>query len=365
MLELKRRTIILTLTRSCNLNCRYCFEHNKSNEIMSFEVAMKIINEEYSKLLSDEILEVDFFGGEPFLAFDVLKKIVERIQESEMHDKIIFFVDTNGTLLTEKIREWLAKRADNLICGLSYDGNSYMQDINRCNSSSNIDLSFFEQTYPYQTVKMTVSQETLPYLAEGVEYLEKKGFEVACNLAYGVDWDNDNNCIILERELKKLVLHYLEHPEFTPCSLLNNDILAVAFQDKGKNRFCGAGINMVAYDIDGKRYPCQLFMPISVGAEKAKKSKELSSRDVIPENLLDDKCKNCVIKSVCPTCYGANYMKYSNIYQQDEGYCKLQKIVFKAISFYKGKQWAMGQLELDDTETALLLKSIEIIQKNL
>lgn len=365
MLEMKRRTIILTLTRACNLNCTYCFEHNKSSEVMDYKVAMKIISREYSKLLPDEILEIDFFGGEPFLTFSVLKKIVEKIQRSKMRDKIIFFVDTNGTLLTDEIRKWLSEYKDCLICGLSYDGNTDMQDINRCNSSMDIDLAFFKETYPFQTIKMTVSKETLPYLAEGVEYLENKGFEVACNLAYGVDWGDDDNCKILERELEKLILRYLNHPEIIPCSLLNYDILTVGFQEKEKKRFCGAGLNMAAYDIDGRKYPCQLFMPVSVGIEKADKSKTISFRDSIPESLMDAKCKTCVIKSVCPTCYGANYMKYSNIYQQDEGYCKLQKIIFKAISFYKGKQWAMNQLKLDDTETAMLLRSIEIIQKNL
>ena len=79
----------------------------------------------------------------------------------------------------------------------------------------------------------------------------------------------------------------------------------------------------------------------------------------------DEKCCGCVIKSVCPTCYGANYQEFGNIYWQNESYCKLQKIIFKAISFFKGMQWEKKQIYVSEKEEALLLKSIEIIQKGL
>ncbi|MDY4838589.1 MAG: 4Fe-4S cluster-binding domain-containing protein [Lachnospiraceae bacterium] len=335
----KKRTIILTLTRQCNLACTYCFEHNKSSECMDVCTAMEIIKKEYKELQQDEILEVDFFGGEPFLTFNVLRKIVEEVEDSYMRDDILFFVDTNGTLINDEIKEWLCSHSQILVCGLSYDGTPHMQDMNRSGSSFCIDLDFFKEIYPYQTIKMTVSKETLPYLAEGVEYLENKGFEVACNLAYGIDWSAESFYEMLEQELLKLINRYLKNPDITPCSILNTSILPIAMGEKEKRRFCGAGINMVSYDVDGKTYPCQLFMPISVGKKKARESQDIIFYEKIPNNLLDEKCCGCVIKSVCPTCYGANYQEFGNIYWQNESYCKLQKIIFKAISFFKGMQW--------------------------
>ena len=92
-----RRTVILTLTQDCNLACSYCFEHNKSRNNMDCKTAVDIIETEYRKLQENEILEIDFFGGEPFLEFDLIKEIVEYIEQSSLRDKVLFFVDTNGS----------------------------------------------------------------------------------------------------------------------------------------------------------------------------------------------------------------------------------------------------------------------------
>ncbi|MBF0235602.1 MAG: 4Fe-4S cluster-binding domain-containing protein [Desulfamplus sp.] len=70
----KRRTVVLTLTHKCNLNCIYCYEKHDSFSI-GFENIIRIIDHEFfSKNDSDEI-EFDFFGGEPFLEFELIKKL--------------------------------------------------------------------------------------------------------------------------------------------------------------------------------------------------------------------------------------------------------------------------------------------------
>lgn len=361
-----RRTVILTLTQDCNLACSYCFEHNKSRNNMDCKTAVDIIETEYRKLQENEILEIDFFGGEPFLEFDLIKEIVEYIEQSSLRDKVLFFVDTNGTLIDENIKKWLLNHEDNFICGLSYDGTPFMHDMNRCNSSSMIDLDFFAKVYPEQTIKMTVSVETLPYLASGIIFLEEKGFEVACNLAYGIDWSKNDNKYYLERELKKLIEHYLDNPQITPCSLLDRDICGISYNKDTKPRFCGAGINVVSYDVDGQAYPCQFFMPLSVGREKAEKSRSLTFfYENVPLEVLDPKCKDCIAKAICPTCYGANYFQCGNIYMQDDNYCNLQKIIIRAQSFFRAQQWRRGEMQLSIEEEHILLDSILAIQQKL
>lgn len=121
---------------------------------------------------------------------------------------------------------------------------------------------------------MTISQNSLPYLAEGVIYLQEKGFEVACNLAYGIDWGKEEYCVLLERELNKLIDYYLAHAGVIACSILDTDITGV-LSDGMKQRYCGAGIDMATYDVDGKVYPCHLFMPLSVGKEKASRANSI------------------------------------------------------------------------------------------
>lgn len=362
-----KKIITLTITENCNLNCVYCYENHKSKKKMSFETAKGIVDSEIKKLKPNEEIEFDFFGGEPLMNFALIKKIDEHIKTNYPSLKYIMFISTNGTLLTDEIKEWISNRKEYFICGLSYDGTEKMQDINRCNSSCNIDLDFFQTMYPEQKIKMTVSRESLNSLADGVIFLHKKGFEIACNLAYDIDWSDISYKEILQQELMKLINFYLENPEITPCTMLSNPISQIATHNKNKYvRWCGAGLGACTYYIDGTQYPCQFFMPLSVGEEKAKNSHKIKFYDKeIPESLIDNKCKNCVIQSACPTCYGANYSATGNIYIHDNNYCELTKIIIKARSYFKAKQWQLGQLKLSPKEEQALLRSIQIIQNNL
>ena len=98
------------------------------------------------------------------------------------------FLTTNGTLVHGDVQKWLIDHKDCVICGLSLDGTREMHNTNRSNSFDSIDIDFFAENYPMQDIKMTISRETLPTMAEGVMYAHKRGFEVSCNLAYGIDW---------------------------------------------------------------------------------------------------------------------------------------------------------------------------------
>lgn len=361
-----KRIVTITLTQKCNLSCIYCYETHKSNRCMDFVTARRIIDYEISKLNPTTTLEIDFFGGEPLLEFKLIQSVVDYVQKTYYYRKIIFFIITNGTLLNSEIKNWLHQHKDSVICGLSFDGTKYMQDINRSNSFDLVDLGFFVTEYPTQTVKMTISPETLDKLSEGVIFLQSKGFDVTCNLAYGIDWKSGKFSTILERELEKLIMYYLERPDIPICSMLDMGIEGVAIHQDKMSRYCGAGIDMVSYDIDGTAYPCQMFMPLSAGEEKASHAKEIHFfEDIIPNEYLDQKCIDCVIKSICPTCYGSNYINSGNIYLHDDSYCHLMKIIMKARSYLKGQLWACGRLKLTPPEEAVLLKSISILQTSL
>lgn len=365
--ESKRRYLTITLTESCNLSCVYCYENHKSSSCIQLETLKKIIKSEMCANNGYDEIEIGLFGGEPFLKFDLIKEIYDYVPTLESNKKYVFFASTNGTLIHGEVKRWL-KTHRHFICGLSYDGTPAMNDINRSGSSDMIDLDFFKLQYPDQTIKMTVSQSTLPSLAEGVIYLHEKGFVISCNLAYGLDWSDTENKKILERELMKLIEYYLVNPNIEPCSLLNMPIHNIALLQKKPKymRYCGAGISSTSYHIDGTAYACQFFTPLSIGEEKAKESLNLKFYDdFVPEDMIEEKCKNCVIQSVCPTCYGSNFAATGNMYVHDDNYCEMTKIIMKARSYFKAMQWKAGQLNLSPAEETLLLKSIQIIQENL
>ena len=360
----KRKTVILTLTNQCNLNCSYCYEEHNTTKA-NYENIIKIIEKEFQKEDEFDEIEFDLFGGEPFLEFEMIKRIINFVETKCWTKPYLFFATTNGTLVHGKIKDWLQKQK-NFHCGLSYDGNPAMQDINRTNSSKLIDLDFFKENYPEQEIKMTISEKTINNLYDGIVYLEDYGFNVSCNLAYGIDWSNHNNSIVLEQQLMLLIQRYLKNPHIVPSRLLESNIDDLSRKINKNHIYCGAGTAMAAYDVKGNGYPCQFFMPISCGEEKAKKSKSIKfPKNVIPNELIDEKCRECVIKNVCPTCYGANYVEFGNIFSHSESYCKLTKIITKAKAYLRAEQWKQGHLYLSKDEEIAMLKSITIIQKEL
>ena len=359
-----KRIVTLTLTNSCNLNCVYCYEFNKSPETMSFDVAKKIIDHEFLFDTETEI-EFDLFGGEPFLNFELIKMIDDYLIKNYSNRKWILFTTTNGTVVDDGIKQWLKSRPY-FYCGISLDGNKKMHNLNRSNSFDKIDVDFFLKQYPIQPVKMTISNLTLNDLAEGVIFLHNLGFKVDCNLAFGINWSAESNKQALERGLMKLIDFYLENPQIEPCMMLRyniRNVLSINDEFPSKLRkWCGAGDAMHTYHTDGHPYHCQFFMPLSIGKEKAKKSEKIKFHAEIPIEFLDKKCQKCPYIYVCPSCYGSNFASFNNIYIKDDNLCELTKIIVSANSYFQAHRWKLGQLDLDENEVKLLLRGIKIVQ---
>ena len=84
----KTKVITITLTQSCNLSCVYCYEQYKSPRTIRLETAKRIIDREMEDYSAFENIEIDFFGGEPFLAFETLKSLTDYINQKysqQMH----------------------------------------------------------------------------------------------------------------------------------------------------------------------------------------------------------------------------------------------------------------------------------------
>lgn len=361
------RGITLTLTESCNLKCSYCYEHNKSNRVMSFETAKSIIDYELGQE-GQELVTIDLFGGEPFLEFELIKKICDYVWSKDWKDKQYhFFVSTNGTLISDNVKEWLVAHREDFWCGLSYDGTPEMNDINRSKSSSMIDLNFFAENWPTQGVKMTVSNDSIKSLAEGVIYLHNKGFEVNCNLAYGLNWGNKELRDTYEGQLLKLIDFYLDNPTVKPCSMLNMELKYVGQADLLQyEKWCGAGTKMRVYAVDGECYPCHYFEPLSIGEEKAKLSLAIDFSDT--KALMDSACKKCCLRPICPTCYGNNFASTGDVSKKDINLCELTKIQAKANSylwFKKLNQFTLEELNISIEDKKLITDAIIKIQNEL
>ena len=81
VMEKLPHSVSLTVTEGCNLSCTYCYEHSKSPRMMDIKTAKAIIDRELKETPPDIELDFDFFGGEPFLAFPLIRGLTEYICE--------------------------------------------------------------------------------------------------------------------------------------------------------------------------------------------------------------------------------------------------------------------------------------------
>lgn len=354
------RYVMLMITYRCNLNCIYCYERYKNDKIIHSSDAKNYIQEIYQETLADnryKAIEIDFSGGEPLTQFNIIKEISEWIWSNQWKIPFILFAPTNGTLLNNEMKIWFSENKHRIALGLSYDGLPLIQNINRSSSSKLVDLDFFLQTWPEQQVKMTVSKQSLPYLADGVIYLHAKGVKaVFANLAYGIEW-SQSDLVMYKQQLDILIAYYLNNPQIKRSSLLNYDLsTSLSFSNLTK-KICGCGTGTVFIDVDGKRYPCQMFSPISMGEDKLKRVNCINFHD--EDKFCFKECCNCVLRNICPKCFGMNYIENGDISKPPAFLCQSFKIQFlencKLIELMIGK----GQIKENVIE---LQKIIEIVK---
>lgn len=354
------RTVTICLTESCNLNCVYCYEKNKSSATITFEKAKQIIEEEFSRSKNCAKIIFELFGGEPFLQFDLIKQIVGFLKSKHWEIPYIVSITTNGTLVHGDIQEWLKQNRDILNIGLSLDGTRSMHNANRSNSFDLIDIPFFENFSKNPRVKMTISEETLYSLAEGIIYLHNCGFTIDCNLAYGIKWNESRFLKVLYDQLLLLIDFYVNNPQIQPCSMLASHIEVVNVPPTNTStKWCGTGKYMVAYDIRKNSYPCQFFMPVSMDNQDGT---QVDIPDNVPLEFLPEMCRICPCVNICPTCYGSNYLETGNPYQKSVDYCSMMKIIFLANSYFKWLQLSSDSFQFTKDERIVYLRSIEIIQ---
>mgnify|MGYP003496393950 CR=1 FL=1 len=126
------KALCLHVAHDCNLKCKYCFasqgDFGGVKEMMSFEVGKKAIDYLIENSGNRRNLEIDFFGGEPLMNFDVVKELVEygRKVEKENNKNIRFTMTTNGILLDDDKIDYINEHMHNVV--LSLDGRKEIND---------------------------------------------------------------------------------------------------------------------------------------------------------------------------------------------------------------------------------------------
>ena len=135
------KALCLHVAHTCNLNCSYCFasqgKYHGDRALMSFEVGKRALDFLVENSGTRTNLEVDFFGGEPLMNFDVVKELVKyaRSIEKEKNKNFRFTLTTNGVLIDDDVIEFANKEMSNVV--LSLDGRKEVHDRFRVDYAGN------------------------------------------------------------------------------------------------------------------------------------------------------------------------------------------------------------------------------------
>ena len=252
--------LILVLTAQCNLRCSYCYENRKSSRRMLW----KTLQEAIEFLLDSTLNEVSivFYGGEPLLAFPMIRRAVEyakKHRRTEQH--IDFAVRTNGLLLDDEKIAYLME--NNFEITLGFDGIERAQNERGEGSFHFLDdfLYRLRITYPIRFkeqihVGITVIPRTIQYMAESFDYLLSKGIhKISLSPAF-TDCSTHNGNLLhqLDAQFSRIYESSLNHYHSTgnvPLSLFRighpNPV-----REGESVALCGIlGKNDFAVDVDG------------------------------------------------------------------------------------------------------------------
>lgn len=292
---------------------------------MTIETAHEAIDSIMQIRPIEEPLNILFMGGEPFLAFPLIKDVVSYVCRYYPDKKVMFKAVSNGTLIHSDIQQWLIEHKEIFEVTLSLDGNRETHNRNRCNSYDKIDFEFFENRYGrHIVVSSVVVPETLDSFAKNVIAMEKRGFEVKYALADGIHWNIKDDATKLAEQLDLLIEHYLQNPKIQPFNLLSYAIWCVSGIFKPDRCVPGVWSHCVAPD--GKKYACHRSTPYYNSGEWKIPANKISLQNV---GFLKEECSTCCVRSICNAC-PATVASIQNDNEQVQTSCMLNKVLYVA-----------------------------------
>ena len=356
----------LCLTHNCNLDCVYCYQKHDANCRMSFDTARKCIDWIFKNIPEGMSgVEIGFIGGEPLLEFPLIVKIYEYTHSITTNTNFIFYATTNGTVLTDEMKDWFSSHRDNIVLGLSLDGLPETHNANRSNSYSRIDFRFFADTWPYQGVKMTLSEKSLENLADNIIHAHELGFvEVGgVNLFEGTfNWEREEYVRMLIPQLKKLVDYYVEHDDYKLDQMMDRHLELCESKSTTK-RWCGIGTGTIFFDVDGTRYPCPFVTPMTFDSETLCEIEKHDFDDL--DGFVDDYCATqCYIYPTCPHCAGANYLTQRTFKTRDKSKCRIQKLIALFVADLQARRLLKHPERYDEAIKYNLITSIQKVREN-
>lgn len=315
------KALCLHIAHSCNLNCSYCFasqgNYHGERALMSYEVGKRALDFLVENSASRHNLEVDFFGGEPLMNFDVVKQLVAyaRSIEKEKGKHFRFTLTTNGMLIDDDVIEFANKEMSNVV--LSLDGRKEIHDRFRVDYAGNGSweriVPRFQKLVEARGGKNYYMRGTFthanPDFLEDIRTMLDLGFNelsmepvVAAQDDPSALTEADRQIVMRQyEELAKLMLerdaegrpftfyHYMIDLGSGPC---------IYKRISG----CGSGTEYMAVTPWGDFYPCHQF----VGDEKFRLG-DIWNGVTAPEVQHEFACCNVYAREECKDCWARLY----------------------------------------------------------
>ncbi len=349
----ERKTVVKALcmhiAHDCNLACRYCFaeegEYHGRRAMMSYEVGKKALDFLIANSGSRRNLEVDFFGGEPLMNWQVVKDLVAygREQEKKFNKHFRFTVTTNGVLLNDEIQDFINKEMDNVV--LSLDGrkeiNDKMRPFRNGKGSYDLIVPKFQKLADSRNqeryyIRGTCTRNNLDFSNDILHYADLGFKQMSIEPVVGVETDP---YAIREEDLPQIFEEY---------DKLAKVMIEREKEGKGFNFFhfmidleggpciykrlsgCGSGTEYLSVTPWGDLYPCHQFVGqdeflmgnVDEGITKPEIADEFRSCSVYSK----DKCRNCFAKFYCSGgCMANAYNFHGTIHDAYDIGCEMQR----------------------------------------
>ncbi|SNS33944.1 uncharacterized protein SAMN05446037_100858 [Anaerovirgula multivorans] len=273
------KALCLHIAHDCNIRCKYCFasqgDFKGDRSLMTAKVGKKAIDFLINNSENRKNLEVDFFGGEPLMNFQVIKEIVEygRSIEKKYDKNIRFTITTNGVLLNDDIMDYINQHMYNVV--LSIDGRKETNDTMRytIHGDGTYDIILPKlkkmaerRNHENYYVRGTFTRFNLDF-AEDVLHLADLGFKHIS--VEPVVAAAENDYAIQEEDLSKIFQQY----EYLAEACIKREKAGSGFNffhfmidlDQGpcvvkRLLGCGAGAEYLAITPEGDLYPCHQFV---------------------------------------------------------------------------------------------------------
>ena len=367
------RTVTFQVTDACNLRCTYCYQKNKSDNVMSFETAKKFIelllvdSNDYINRDNSLGIVLDFIGGEPFLEIDLISKITDYfitqmiLLQHPWATKFKISISSNGTLYFEpKVQAYIKKHKPYLSLGITIDGNKKLHDACRKFPDGSGSYDIVEKAVKHYLscgathTKMTIAPDNVVYTAEAVIDLINLGYtQINANCVFENVW-RQGHATILYYQLKTVADYLLDNGLHDKVFVsLFQEFIGCPIPEQDNQNWCGGLGYMLAVDWKGDIYPCIRYMPDSVGEEvapliigtvdggilamdKQRGVVEVMSK-VTRRSQSTDECFNCPIARGCAWCSAYNYQETGSVDKRVTYICEMHKARVLANIYYWNK----------------------------